>query len=177
MSAFAASSPVLPRLIGLVALVAGIGVGLADWRGARNARAELRVCTGAAGDVRKTLEGCPDVVAAAIDDARRAAECDAAIARDDLYAERASCSEAVKRRGALLAGARAELENARQQLAQAERRTTAAIARAEARATVQARRDADAQSALSHAPRGADGLLTCDAECLRRLSGAPREGR
>jgi hypothetical protein len=117
------------------------------------------------------------VLAAAIDDARRSAECAAAIEAEDLFAERASCSEPVKRRGALLSGARADLADVRGQLAQAERRTTAAIARAEARATVQARKDADAQSALSHAPRGADGLLTCDAECLRQLSGTAREGR
>jgi hypothetical protein len=79
----------------------------------------------------------------------------------------------VKRRGALLTGVQADLADARDQLAQAERRTTAAIARAEARATVQARKDADANSALTAAPRGADGLLTCDAACLRRLSGNP----
>lgn len=160
------------RLVALGGLGLGLAVAGLDWRDARGARTELKVCTAAAGDARQSLEGCPDVLAAAIDDARRSAECDAAIAREDLYAERASCSEAVKRRGALLTGARADLADAREQLAQAERRTTAAIARAEARATVQARKDADAQSALVAAPRGADGLLTCDAECLRRLSGA-----
>lgn len=170
-------SRVALRLGATIGLLAGLGVALADWHGARGARAELKICTAAAGDVRDPLEGCPDVLAAAIDDARRSAECDAAIAREDLYAERASCSEAVKRRGALLAGARTDLADARQQLAQAERRTTAAIARAEARATAQAQRTADAHSALSLAPRGSDGLLTCDAECLRRLSGAAREGR
>lgn len=165
------------RLVALVGLAAGLVVGLADWNSARNARAELRICAAAAANATKPLEGCPDELAAAIDDARRSAECAAAIEAEDLFAERASCSEPVKRRGALLAGARADLADVRGQLAQAERRTTAAIARAEARATVQARKDADAQSALSHAPRGADGLLTCDAECLRRLSGAAREGR
>ncbi len=165
------------RLVAIVGLAAGVGVGLADWRSARGARAELRICAAATGDKSKPLEGCPDALAAAIDDARRSAECAAAIEAEDLFAERASCSEPVKRRGALLAGARTHLADARGQLAEAERRTTAAIARADARATVQARKDADAQSALSRAPRGADGLLSCDAECLRRLSGSPAQGR
>lgn len=171
------SSRILFRVLAIGALAAGIGAGLADWKGARDARAGLRICVAAAGSATKPLEGCPDPLSAAIDDARRSAECATAIEGEDLFAERASCSEPVKRRGALLAGARAELEDARQQLAQAERRTTAAIARAEARATVQARRDADAESALTAAPRGADGLLTCDAECLRRLSGAAPTSR
>lgn len=169
--------PMMLRVLAIVGLAAGLVAAVLDWRDARGARAELKICTAAAGDARKPLEGCPDVLVASIDDARRSAQCDAAIAGENLYAERASCTEAVKRRGALLTAAQADLADARAQLAEGQRRTTAAIARAEARATAQARRDADARSALSLAPRGPDGLLTCDAECLRRLSGTAREGR
>lgn len=158
-------------LIGFLA--AGLAAAAHDWRMARQARAELRACVSAAGDAAKPLGECPDALAAAIKAARNTAECSAAIDRADLFAERASCPEPVKRRGALLAAAEAELGDARQQMAETERRTTAAISRAEARATVQARRTADAQSALAAAPRDADGLVTCDAECLRRLSGGP----
>jgi regulator of protease activity HflC (stomatin/prohibitin superfamily) len=82
----------------------------------------------------------------------------------------------VKRRGALLVGAEANLADARRQIAEAERRTTAAIARAEARGETQSRRADDARSAIDAAPLGADGLLSCDAQCLRRLAGAGPRG-
>ena len=169
------------RMIPLLGAVAGLAALVAagfDWRDARAARAEFEICSAAAGNPTKPLEGCPDTLAAAIDDARRAAECATAIQAGDLYAERATCSEAVKRRGAELAAAAANLADARAQIAAAERRTTAALARAEARAATQAKRTADATDALAQAPRGADGLFTCDAECLRRLSGgATQDGR
>jgi len=165
-----------PRLLAIGALALGIGAAVLDWRSARQARGELRLCTAAAGDEREPLKGCPETISAAIEAQRRAAACEAAIAGADLYAERASCGEQVKRRGALLVGAEANLADARRQIAEAERRTTAAIARAEARGETQSRRADDARSAIDAAPLGADGLLSCDAQCLRRLAGAGPRG-
>lgn len=170
-------SPMLiARLVGGGLLAAGLLIAVLDWRSARSARAELKQCVAAAKDQAKPLDGCQDHVAAAILSARRAAACDVAIDAIDLYGQRMACSAPVKRQGAERDAAIAERDDARAQLADAERRTTAAIARAEARGTTLAQRTRDADATISRLPAGDGGLRTCDADCLRRITGATDGG-
>lgn len=164
-------SPILiGKLLGGVALAAALTFATVDWRSARQARGELKICVAAAKDASKPLDGCHAALFAAITAARAAASCEAAIKASDLYAERASCGEAVKRRGAELTVSLADLDDTRRQLADAERRTVAAISRAEARGATQARMKANAEAQIARLPATAGGLLHCDADCLRRLS-------
>lgn len=165
------------RLLGGAALLAAVSFAVLDWRDARADRAALKVCVSAAGSADRPFAGCPLPVAQALVDARQAAACDAAIDAGDLFGERSSCSRPVKRRGAELAAARADLADVQAQLADADRLSLAAISRAEARATTAAKRSAYAVATLAKAPRAADGLIDCDAECLRGLSGSPAQGR
>ncbi|MDF7776890.1 hypothetical protein P1X14_16655 [Sphingomonas sp. AOB5] len=116
-------------------------------------------------------EVCPAQIAVHIRASARAAICEQALAGRDLYAIRAACSEQVKRAVAERDAAIAERADLRTQLAQADARTADAVARAEKRATTTATRKADNDRTISTAPRTADGLVRCDADCLRRLSG------
>ena len=163
-------------LIKLVASVAGAGlliVAALDWRSAREARAELRICAAGAGNVSKPLDGCPPKVSAAITAARAAAVCEAGLKADVAFTIATACGAQVRDRVARQRAAEHNLADALAQLAQAEQRTIAAVSRAEARATQTAERKARAKAAISAAPRDAGGLLTCDADCLRNLSGGP----
>lgn len=162
-------------LVKLIASVAGAGlliVGALDWRGARAARTELRICARAAGDAGKTLDGCPEKLSAAVNAQRQRAACEAGLKADDAWAISTSCGGQVKDRVARQRTAEHNLADARQQLAQAEQRAVAAVSRAEARATQAAERKARATAAISAAPRDGGGLITCDAECLRNLTGS-----
>lgn len=160
-------------LTGLV-VTGGLLLAAADWHGARQARASLKQCELAAGPENPRTDAagdaCPAALRRAIAAARREAACEAALAAGDAAGERASCTTAVKRRGAELAAARAELAGLAAELAGAEGRALAAIARAERRATSIETRKAHAYTAIQTAPRGADGLHLCDAACLRSLA-------
>jgi|GEM_PF-3037738 len=172
-----AFTPLAARLLASAALLAAVSFAALDWRDARADRAALKVCVSAAGSADKPIEGCPLPVAQAIVDARQAAACAAAIEAGDLFGERTSCAAPVKRRGAELAAARADLADVQAQLADAERLSLAAISRAEARATTAAQRSAHAAATLAKAPRAHDGFIGCDADCLRGLSGPSAESR
>lgn len=121
------------------------------------------------GQRKGAASACPAPIAAADLAARRAASCDAALAKPDLFGVEASCSAPVKRAVAERdAGAR-EIANLTDVLAQVRRDQAAAIARAEARGQSQTQRTDRAQTRLDAAPRTDTGLGRCDADCLQRL--------
>lgn len=167
--------PLAIKAIGGIAGALALTLAVADWRGARIARSELRICAAAAGAVEKPLSGCPPKIAAAIVAQRQAIACEAALTAGELFTIRTACGPQVLDRVARLSAAEANLADARQQLAQAEQRAIAAVSRAEARATQAAERKARAQDALAKAPRSADGRVMCDARCLRALAGLPAD--
>jgi len=127
-------------------------------------------CEKAAGTPADPLP-CPKAIAERIDAARRGVECETALAAADLYAIRATCGAQVKRAVADRDAARADLKAAARQLAEQRADSLQAIARAEARATQFADRKADNERTIDAAPRGADGSVLCDAECVSRLAG------
>jgi hypothetical protein len=164
--------PVL-KAVGLVAASGALAFGVLDWKAAREARGDLKACTRAAVRAEAPPERCPEALALAIRAAQRADACETALAGADLYAIRASCGAEVKRQEAALAAAKAEAASARAALREEQGRFLAAIARAEGRAAALQRSKSDADEAIKGARPGADGLLVCDGECLRRLAGAP----
>ena len=156
---------------------AGMGVlalAALDWGAARQARTGLRRCEAAATAPARPTEGCPGPVAEAIAAQRRATACEAALKTADLFGIRAACGPQVLAAHARLTAAEHDLADARAGLAQAERRTIAAVSRADARAKSTAERNAHAAAALSaalSAAGDAGGLHACDAACLRALAG------
>lgn len=117
------------------------------------------------------IESCDAAVAREIDAARKARACEAALKGNDLYAIRASCGAEAKRVHAERDAARSNETDLKSQLADADRRIEQAIGRAEARGAARATREQDNARAIESAPRGADGRVRCDAECLRRIAG------
>lgn len=132
---------------------------------------DVVACEAAAKRTDRPIEACGKATRAAIETARRATACDAALELDDLYVIRASCAAPVKRVQAERDAARSEAAGLLGQLHAADRERDAAIVRAEARANTASQRKAANDHVLEGAPRGADGRVRCDAECLRRLSG------
>lgn len=120
-------------------------------------------------------KACPGPIAAAALAANRARACDAAFTAhpENTYGVAASCSTPVKTVQAERDVARAEAADLTAALNQERLGQDAAIARATAAASAQAERKARAAAALQAAPRDGDGLLVCDAGCLRaRWAGA-----
>ncbi len=120
-------------------------------------------------------KACTATLALAIRHAGQAHACDDGLKAvpEDTAEANAACSTPVKTVIAERDAAQTETNNLRDQLAAAASDRAAAVARATARADLTLKDLQHAQSVLDAAPRGADGLATCDAECLRRLSQAP----
>lgn len=114
---------------------------------------------------------CPQVISDAATRGQRYLDCDAALLKGDLYAVRAACSAAVKRRDAQATAFAAEARDLATQLAASRDQLTGALSRAEARNAALSRKDRNATAAISLAPRAADGRITCDDRCLRELTG------
>lgn len=114
---------------------------------------------------------CPQAIADAATIAERSRDCDAGLAARDLYVIRAACSAPVKTRDAQATAHQFNADQLAEQLRQARAAIAGAVARADARSQTLTRKDRDAQAALDRAPRGADGRIRCDADCLRRLAG------
>ena len=160
------------KVAGVVAVAAALVFAVADWRGARAARAELRICTMAAAKPQAALDGCTGKLAAAIIALRQAAACETALGGRDLFAIRSTCGPQVQIRVARQAAAEANLADVRVQLAEATARAIAAVSRAEARATQSTERKARAEATIARAPRDPAGIIVCNAGCLRELAGA-----
>ena len=160
-----------------LALLAAIHA-VAGWR---EDAAVLKACVAAVGpDAPVGVDpgkACPAPIAADHLAANRARSCDAAFeARpENAYGVAASCSAPVKRVQAERDVARREAKAAIDNLNQERLGQDAAIARASASATALAERKARAAAALNAAPRDGDGLVVCDAQCVRERWGRAGE--
>jgi len=114
-------------------------------------------CLSALGGKGNVALTCDAAIVTFYDRAQHAATCDQALALGGTAPE---CSPAV----ADLFGTNVTLKTQLQSIV-ADR--DAAIARAAARATSDAQRKAQDDRALAAAPRQPDGLIVCDAQCLR----------
>jgi hypothetical protein len=110
---------------------------------------------GGKGDVATT---CDAIIIAAFDRAQHSDTCDQALALGGTAPE---CSQAVAELFGNYATVKAQLQST-----VADR--DAAIGRAAARAASDATRKAQDENALAKAPRLSDGLIVCDALCLRQ---------
>lgn len=144
-------------------------------------RDEVRLveqCTRAAASASASIDACPIAVKDRIEAVRRADQCEAALTQSNLSAIRATCGASVKLVAAERDAARADLSDARDQLAAAGRDRDAAVARAETRQSLHASRTTTNEMVIARAPIGADGRARCDDDCLRALAdAAPRDRR
>lgn len=116
---------------------------------------------------------CDPAIAARWARAVQAETCDASLSArpESGYGIGNNCSAAVKAVHAQRDTAVRERDTARQSLKDQQRDQVAAIRRAEAAARVQAERKSRAAAAVQSAPRNPDGLVVCDARCLRARRG------
>ena len=162
-------------LLGLIAL-ASAGWLIKDRFHQKALADDARACSGAAaapGDDAPLIR-CLAAVKAEIIEARRARLCETtllpSLRPETRFAMQQSCGAGVKRlvaEGDAAASARDDLAA---QLSAARTETTAAVTRAELRAARQHEREDHGRSVIEKAPRDAAGSITCDADCLRRLS-------
>lgn len=82
------------------------------------------------------------------------------------------CSTSVKTLAAERDVARTERDGLQRDITTLKAGQAEAIRRAEARVQTEAQRKANAVAALASAPRDADGLVVCAADCLRRRAGS-----
>lgn len=160
----------------ILAIIAGALIAFLVWgtvdrfRLAEKAR-DQAACVRAAPTADKPLDRCAAPIANRIGEARRAAECEAALAGNELYAIRATCGAQAKRVVATRDAATLSLASARAALALADETRDAAVARAEARAITATKRTEANDRTIRAAPRADDGRVACDARCVRALAG------
>ena len=124
-------------------------------------------------DLTASAARCSDAVAAVHLTARRSERCDGALKASDGFSIDAACSAPVKQVVAERDARSRERNGLQTTLNELRRGQAAAIASAEARGRTQTQRTDRAEQDLADAPRTAAGLGRCDADCLRRLGGAP----
>lgn len=140
----------------------------------------LRACVAALAPKAGNLDvgdRCPALISADHLVASGALACDAALSArpENGFGVQAACSTPVKTVQAERDVARREAARLTEDLKQERLSQDAAIARATASATALAERKARAVAALKAAPRDGDGLVVCDADCLRARWGAAGE--
>lgn len=118
-------------------------------------------------------KACDPAIASAQFAALSSAVCDQALSAksENTAALRQVCSTAVKTVVAQRNVAIGERDAALGDLKTTRAGQAAAITRAEARIRTEAQRKIDAAQVVATAPRDADGLVVCDAVCLRRRAG------
>jgi hypothetical protein len=158
-------------LLALAAIIAGAVWLIRDHDRLREVERKALACEAAVKNGEPTTLNCPQAISNAATRGQRYLDCDAAIAAGDLYATRAACSAAVKRRDAQATALAAGNRDLATQLAAARDQLTGGLARAAARNDALIRKDRNAQAVIAGAPRAADGRITCDDRCLRDLTG------
>lgn len=112
---------------------------------------------------------CDPIIAGRWARAVQAETCDASLSAvpENRYGVGNNCSTAVKRLQAQRDAAATERDGANEALKRERAAQAAAIRRAVADTRVQAERKSRAAAAVQSAPRNPDGLVVCDAGCLR----------
>jgi len=106
----------------------------------------------------------------------KARACDVALTGNKAFELAMACTPAVKTVVAQRNAAREDTTNLKTELQRVRNGRDAAIARAEARATTQAKRTLNVQTVLDAAPRGGDGLVELSGDSLRLLDEGARPG-
>lgn len=114
-------------------------------------------------------QACPPVIVTDHLVAARSYACDAALTArpENAYGVQAACTTLVKTVQAERDVARREAARLTADLTSERLERDGVVARATAAATTQAERKARAAAALKAAPRDGDGLVVCDADCVR----------
>ena len=158
-------------LVGALALLALIYLAQDRFHQAGLAK-DARNCASASATPGKPLDDCLPEVAVRVIAARRAEVCDSALSsrEPELFAIRASCSAAVKTLVAQRDGALGQAEAAQTTIDQLIAGQSQAVERAERRADAALTKAQNNERTIRNAPRRADGLIACDADCLRKLA-------
>jgi len=164
---------------GLIGLVALLSVAwLARDRFAQKEIADnARDCAAVAFKLTGDLDHCMPEVKSAIEARRQAEACDTALTAEGklpstgLYGIRTACSSEVKQLHAERDAARNDAANAKRAMEALRAKMDAAVERAEIRGANVQKRKSDATRAIQAAPVGDDGLVDCDADCLRNIGG------
>ena len=134
-------------------------------------------CAAVAVKLSGELDACLPEVQSAIEARRQAEACDTALSTERKlpataqYAIRQACSTEVKHLHAERDAARNNAADAKQALETLQATMDAAVRRAEIRGANVQKRKSDATRAIQTAPVGDDGLVDCDADCLRNIGG------
>lgn len=163
--------------LGVLLSVLGVIHTISGW--AHDA-AVLKTCRLAVADPHGPADvggACPPAITADHLVARQASACDAALAASSESAAgvEASCTLPVRRVVVERDVARGEARRLTDALNQERLGQDAAIARASASATTLAERKVRAAVAVQAAPRDGDGLVVCDAQCMRSRWGVAGE--
>lgn len=158
-------------LVALLGIIAGAVWLLRDRDRLQGVERRALGCEAAVKSGEAATLNCPQAISDAATRGQRFLECDAVLAKPDLYAVRAACSAAVKRRDAEATALAATAADLAAQLSDARGQLGAAVTRATARATISSRKGSNAAAALSTRAAGADGRILCDDQCLRDLTG------
>lgn len=168
-----AANPVVRIISALFTMAAMIWLARDDLRLRGRVNAAAR-CESAAISASEPLTDCGPNVQARVMADRRSILCQVALlpelrpeTRHDANQE---CDAGTKRLIAQLDAGADDNAALATELAQAREGMGAAIARAEARGRAEQTRRNNAQNVVAASPRGADGSITCDADCLRQLA-------
>lgn len=160
-------------VLGLVALAALLW--LAQDRFHQKALADAaRRCESAAISASEPLDDCEVNLRARVQADRRTIMCEGALLPElrpeTRFTARQACGPGTLRLIAQGDADAGEIASLQTQLTQAREGTAAAVARAEARGRAEQTRRNHAQTVVAAQPRGADGSIACDADCLRQLA-------
>ena len=134
-------------------------------------------CAAVAFKLSGDLDACLPEVRSAVEARRQAEACDTALSTERKlpataqYAIRQTCSAEVKHLLAERDAARSNAADAKRAMEVLQANMDAAVRRAEIRGANVQKRKSDATRAIQSAPVGDDGLVDCDADCLRNIGG------
>lgn len=127
-----------------------------------------------AGDKGSDLDDCLPVIGLEVAAARQAATCDRTLLptmdATTRFVMLNSCGPGAKRLVAERDTLASERDGLKTLLDRAQVNADAAVSRAESRASTQQKRTDHAQGTIAAAPRDGDGLIMCDAGCLRQIA-------
>lgn len=131
-------------------------------------------CESAAISAREPLDDCGVNVRSRVQADRQTIVCEGALLPElrpeTRFTARQACGAGTLRLIAQGDADAGEIASLQEQLDQAREGTAAAVARAEARGRAEQARRNNAQNVVAAQPRGADGSIACDADCLRQLA-------
>lgn len=165
----------IAAVVALCAAVAGLAGLVAHWRSLEARSAAYAACSAsAAGKAALGPTVCDKQISAGLDLAARARACDADLSAGEgrAWAALRSCSAPVAHVIAERDARADEVVDRDQLITRLKAESSAAVARAEARALTVERNRRNADAAIAAAPRLPDGRLSCDADCLRHLAGS-----